>query len=144
MPRWLICFFLLTCIACSTKPVIQKPTATVLDSSRVSFKGAILDHNALQQLKQETLSREEWINVLPVIALSTDTGMLANGETQVAGNYTVDDSAIVFTAATPFIKHTQYVARFYASDSGLSYIKMAQGKTNLSGPGQTEFRFKIN
>lgn len=143
MRKWLICFFSIAFVACNNKPAVQKPTATVLDSCRVLFKGAILDHNALQQLKQETLSEEEWRNVLPVIALSADTGIAADGETPIMGKYTVDDSAIVFTAATPFAKHTQYVARFYASDSGLSYIKMAQSKANLKGPEQTEFKFKV-
>lgn len=144
MQKWLMCFFTLTCVACSTKPVIKKATAIVLDSNTVSFKGAILDHDALQQLKQETLSTEEWSNVLPVLLLPVDSDTEVDTETPVAGNYTVNDTAIVFTAQGCFAKHRQYVARFYSSDAGLSYLKMAQAKQNLKGPEHLDFKFKID
>jgi len=143
--RWCtLCFFILVCAACTTKPVVQKATATVLDSNRVAFNGAILDHDALQQLKNETLSTEEWLNVLPVVLLPADNDKETNNEEQITGSYTVNDTAIVFTAQKSFEKHKEYVGRFYSSDSGLSYLKMAQSKQNLKGPQQTEFHFKIN
>lgn len=142
MRRWLICFFAVVCSACTRKPDLQHPVATVLDSNKVSFKGAILDHDALLQLQQATLSHEEWINVLPVIG--TPTGSDPDTEVQLTGKYAVNDTSIIFTADRPFVKNVNYVAHFHSSDQGLSYLKMAQAKENLKGPGSIEFKFKVN
>lgn len=137
------CFLLMFCVSCS-KPAAQKATAVILDSNTVTFSGGILNYDALKQLKQETLSREEWTNVLPVMLLPLNADKGIDGEEQILGIYTLNDTAIVFKAQIPFEKHREYIARFYSSDAGLSYVKLVQSKQNLRGPQQTDYSFKVN
>src|ERR1700743_1876515 len=106
-------FFAILCTGCHSASKIEKDKITIKlskDSQLIVVSG--LEYAALAELKQDSLTTENFHELFPVYRMPADTDMKDCQKPQL-GSYQVSDNGITFKPDTAFKKHQQYFARFY-------------------------------
>ena len=122
---------LCACRAGSTTGTVKVHIVLSKDSQAIVVTK--LDYAILHDLKNDSLTYNTWTSIFPVYHMPADTDMI-DFVKELPGQYTVNDTAIVFKPDTPFIKHQNYFARFYQEGMLKSQLQMVQSKANLNGP----------
>jgi hypothetical protein len=138
----LLCFFILICASCHSPSTNESKVSIYLskDSQTVCIRG--LEYSVLHEMKQDSLTAENWKGIFPVYRMPADTDM-KDMQPEQPGTYQITDSLITFKPDTTFKKQQQYFARFYGDGSNFSTGNLIRHKTNLKGLNYTEVVFKF-
>ena len=104
------------------------------DSNR-SLKISGFDKAIITDIGRDT-NNEAWQSLLPVYKMPSDTDMKDYQEVQ-PGNYKVDDSVVVFTPDTAFVKDQAYFLRYFRHDEGISALQYIRDKKR---PGSLSYK----
>jgi len=129
------CFFLLLlfCLGCSHQPGKINIAVSIIDSNR-ALKVSGFDRAVIAEIGRDS-ANAAWQSLIPVYKMPTDTDMKDFQPVQ-PGNYRIQDSVVVFTPDTPFIKGQYYFVRFFQLEKGrdaMDYI------THKGRPGALHF-----
>lgn len=122
----------LLCLGCAHYPpkIIVKVRLT--DSNR-AIKISGFDRAIIADIGRDT-ANDAWRSLLPVYKMPADTDLKDDQNTQ-PGKYSVEDSVVVFTPDTSFVKGQAYFVRYYPHDQGVDawqYIKDKKRPGSLS------------
>jgi len=117
-----VCLFfaIILCLGCSHAPKAIKVKIGLADSNR-SLKISGFDKAIITDIGRDT-NNEAWQSLLPVYKMPSDTDMKDYQNVQ-PGNYKVEDSVVVFTPDTAFVKGQAYFLRFFRHDEGISALQ---------------------
>ncbi len=132
---WLLC---LICWGCVKKPGQQHLKVNVLTANTISFNN--IDYNTLVNLRQDSLGTAGWQALFPVYRIPADTDMKDYQNPQ-PGKYAVKNNVLIFSADTPFQKHSQYFARYYHLHDDSNAWDLMKGKWKHGTPQYTECTF---
>ncbi|MBK0380313.1 hypothetical protein [Mucilaginibacter segetis] len=132
MNKFLILIVLLGlgCTSSKKQPVIH--IGLINKGQSLQFTG--LDKAVMQEIARDS-SDEVWQSFIPVYRMPADTDMKTYQPVQ-PGNYRLNDSAVVFTPDTPFVKKQEYFVRYYLLGEGLGLSDYLKGSAS---PGKTHF-----
>jgi|GEM_PF-389337 len=130
------CAYLLVILAfgCTTKPQPDASISIALTTNKQAliFKG--LDAAIMNEIARDSAG-SGWQSLVPVYRMPADTDMKTFQPVQ-PGKYLVQDSVVVFTPDTPFVKGQTYFVRWYR------YNRQADANSYIKGSrqlGQTQF-----
>lgn len=127
----------LLCFGCVKKPVILH--TKLLQPNKLEISG--FNKDLLTDLRQDSVSRVQWLSLLPVYRMPADTDM-KDFEPGQPGNYQMNDTSIIFTADTPFIRHQTYFIRLYQYHDNSSIWDLLKNKWKNHRPQYIESTFK--
>ncbi len=130
---WILILF---CVACSKKPKAPIIHVALADSS-IKITG--IDYAIAGEINRDSVP-EVWENLVPVYRMPADTDLKDYQPTQ-HGVYKLQDSAIVFTPDTPFVKGQTYFLRYYQF-AGTDIWDYVRGKRKLRSIPYTDFVLK--
>ena len=139
----LLCFFILICTSCHAPSASEANQINIhlsKDSQTVCISG--LEYAILHEMKQDSLTQENWQGIFPIYRMPTDTD-LKDLQPEQPGTYQITDSLLTFKPDTAFKKHQQYFARFYGNGTNFSTSNLLRSKSNLKGQSFTEVVFKF-
>jgi hypothetical protein len=122
-------------LACS-KP---KPPAIRVAMLTNSIKVTGLDYAIASEINRDSVP-EAWESLMPVYRMPADTELKDYQPTQ-PGVYKLQDSVIVFTPDTPFVKGQTYFLRYYQF-AGTDIWDYVRGKRKLRSIPYTDFVLK--
>jgi len=134
---------MLICASCHAPTSTETKVSIHLskDSQTVCISG--LEYSILHELKQDSLTQENWQGIFPIYHMPADTDM-KDLQPEQPGKYQITDSLITFKPDTPFKKQQQYFARFYGNGTNFSTGSLIRNKSNLKGQSFKEVVFKFN
>ncbi|HTD41654.1 MAG TPA: hypothetical protein VK671_13590 [Mucilaginibacter sp.] len=130
----LLFFAIILCAGCSNHPKQINVRISMADSNR-SLKISGFDKAIITDIGRDT-NNEAWQSLLPVYKMPSDTDMKDYQEVQ-PGNYKVDDSVVVFTPDTAFVKDQAYFLRYFRHDEGISALQYIRDKKR---PGSLSYK----
>lgn len=129
------CFFLvlLFCLGCTRQSGKINIVVSLADSNR-TLKVSGFDRAVIAEIGRDS-ANAAWQSLIPVYKMPADTDMKDFQAAQ-PGNYRIQDSVVVFTPDTPFMKGQLYFVRFFQFEKGrdaMDYI------THKGRPGALHF-----
>ncbi|RYD94149.1 MAG: hypothetical protein EOP54_18010 [Sphingobacteriales bacterium] len=134
-------FLLILLFAACSRP--QKLTSTVTVSVRadhhsIQFKG--LDQLVIGEISRDT-NTAVWQSLVPVYSMPADTDLKSYQPVQ-PGKYWVQDSVVVFTPDTPFVKGKTYFVRNYQPDAANHLSDYIKGQARVGSLKYIDLIFK--
>lgn len=125
-------------LSCTVKSKTTRPAIKLLDSGRLQITG--IGNDILHEISRDSATTAVWQSLIPVYRMPKDTD-LKDYQTPQAGKYVVNDSAVVFTPDTPFLKQQTYFLRFYQFGGGNELLEYMQHRKKLGQVGYTDLDF---
>ncbi|MFD0795559.1 hypothetical protein ACFQZX_18195 [Mucilaginibacter litoreus] len=104
-----------------------------------------LQFNGLDKLIINEISRDSdnavWQSLVAVYAMPADTD-LKNYQPVQPGKYAVQDSTVIFTPDTPFVKGKTYFVRKYRLGKGISLAEYIKGQARVGNVQFIDLIFK--
>ncbi|RFZ92525.1 hypothetical protein D0C36_13945 [Mucilaginibacter conchicola] len=134
-------FLLILLLAACSRP--QKLTSTVAvsvtaDHRSVQFKG--LDRLVIGEISRDT-NAAVWQSLVAVYKMPADTDLKSYQPVQ-PGKYRVQDSVVVFTPDTPFVKGKTYFVRNYRPDAANHLSDYIKGQAHVGSLKYIDLIFK--
>ncbi len=126
------------CFGCKSKPHTTVIHIALINNNQ-SVKITGLNNLVIREIVRDTANNFE--SLVPVYRMPADTDMKEFQSVQ-PGKYAVNDSALVFTPDTPFLKHQTYFIRYYQYGEGNSVWDFVKGKKTASKLRFTDLIFK--
>ena len=136
--RFLILLALFTACSWQQKLTSRVDVSLTADHRSIQFKG--LDRLIVGEISRDT-NAAVWQSLVSVYKMPADTD-LKNYQPVQPGKYQVQDSVVVFTPDTPFVKGKTYFVRNYQPDAANHLSDYIKGNAHVGSLKYIDLIFK--